>query len=106
ALDGDALLGRQRVRPLLQRRRTQRPAAPGKQATARLLQPLLQLAPFGAQRVGRAQHARRAHELLLTLGALAGRSLASFPQRHDAVQVDETDSREGEDAKDDALVTT
>src|SRR5262249_55457375 len=36
---------------------------------------------------------------------LVGDALAIFPQRHDAVQVDQADHREAEHSQDDALVT-
>src|SRR5262249_27572270 len=52
ALDGDALLGGQRVRPLLERRGSQRGAAARKQAAARLLEPFLKALALGTQRIG------------------------------------------------------
>src|SRR5207237_3456228 len=51
ALHRDALLGRERVRPLLEGRCPERPARPGQQAVLRLPPPLAPIAALGAPRV-------------------------------------------------------
>src|SRR5262249_5442003 len=60
---------------------------------------------LGTQRVLRAEHTRRARQLVLPLGDLVGHALPILAQRHHAIQVDETDRRQHGEAQYDALVT-
>ena len=89
ALDGDALLRRERVRPLLKRGRAERSAAAGEEARLRLREALAQLLTLGAQRVERADEARRPLELLLALADLLRHPLPVGDDRVDDAHVDE-----------------